>query len=381
MKRSFIWGAILSFAIGLAACSEAPKVEEVATYDSMTVTTTDAEVTSKFSASIRGRQDINIMPQVSGTISKVCVTEGATVKSGQALFIIDQVPFKAALTTAEANVKAAEAAVATAKLTLKSKRELFARNVISQYDLSMTENQLLSAEAALAQAEAQRVNAANSLSYTVVKAPTNGVVGTIPYRVGALVGPSMQQPLTTVSDNSEMYVYFSMNETQLLDLTRKHGSMNKALEALPKPELMLSDGSMYEEIGCIESISGVIDQSTGSISLRAVFPNPGRLLHSGSSGNVVLRYKQEGCIIIPCIATYDVQDKTFVYKPVDGKAVSQLVDVIKYDGINYIVKDGLQAGDVIITEGVAMLREGAPVELKNNSGVEATPRKDEPNKE
>ncbi len=369
MKKSLLGGVILTLMLGMVACNEAPKVEAVATYDSMKVTITDAVITSKFSASIRGRQDINIMPQVSGTISKVCVTEGEIVKNGQTLFVIDQVPYKAALTTAEANVKAAEASVATAELTLESKRELFARNVISQYDLSMAENQLLSAEAALAQAEAQRINAANSLSYTVVKAPANGIVGTIPFRVGALVGPTMPQPLTTVSDNSEMYVYFSMNETLLLSLTRQYGSIDKALEALPKPELMLSDGSIYEHIGSIESISGVIDQTTGSISLRAVFPNPGRLLHSGSTGNVVLRYQQKDCIIIPCIATYEVQDKTFVYKPIDGKAVSQMVDVVNYDGVNYIVKGGLEAGDVIITEGVAMLREGAPVELKEEGSM------------
>ncbi|MBQ8493687.1 MAG: efflux RND transporter periplasmic adaptor subunit [Alistipes sp.] len=374
MKRSQFWSVALAFTLGLASCNEAPKVEPVASYESMTVTITDAEITSKFSASIRGRQDINIMPQVSGTISKVCVTEGETVKQGQTLFIIDQVPFKAALTTAEANVKAAEASVATAQLTLDSKRELFERSVISQYDLSMAENQLLTAKATLAQAEAQRVNAANSLSYTVVKAPANGVVGTIPFRVGALVGSTMSQPLTTVSDNSEMYVYFSMNETQLLNLTRQYGSMDKAIEALPEPELMLSDGSMYEHAGKIESISGVIDQTTGSISLRAVFPNPGRLLHSGSSGNVVLRYQQKDCIIIPCIATYEVQDKIFVYKPIDGRAISQMVDVVNYDGVNYIVKSGLDAGDIIITEGVAMLREGAKVELKEQGGEADAPK-------
>lgn len=373
MKKSLFGGIILTFMLSMTACTEAPKVEPVAAYESMTVALADAEIANKFSASIRGRQDINIMPQVSGTISKVCVKEGETVKSGQMLFVIDQVPYRAALTTAEANVKAAEASVATAELTLESKRELFARNVISQYDLSMAENHLLTAEAAMAQAEAQRVNAANSLSYTVVKAPANGVVGTIPFRVGALVGPSMPQPLTTVSDNSEMYVYFSMNETLLLSLTRQYGSMDKALEALPKPELMLSDGSTYEHVGRIESISGVIDQTTGSISLRAVFPNPGRLLHSGSSGNVVLRYQEKDCIIIPCIATYEVQDKKFVYKPIDGKAVSQMVDVVNYDGVNYIVKGGLEAGDVIITEGVAMLREGAPVELKEQGGEVSAP--------
>lgn len=307
------------------------------------------------------------MPQVSGTISKVCINEGESVRSGETLFIIDQVPYRAALEAAEANVKAAEAGVAIAKLNLDSKRELLSRNVISEYELRLSENQLLSAEATLAQAMAQRTNAANSLGYTVVKAPSNGVVGTIPYRVGALVGPTIPQPLTTVSDNSEMYVYFSMNESQLLKLTRQHGSMDAALKAMPQPELCLSDGSMYDHKGVIESISGVIDQQTGSITLRAVFPNPGKLLHSGSSGEVVLRYYEKDCIVIPCIATYEVQDKTYVYQPVEGKATSKIVKVSSYDGTNFIVREGLEAGDIIITEGVAMLREGTPIKLNESN--------------
>ncbi len=367
MKRISINSATIALFMLITSCNEVPQPQQIATYDYMKVSTTDTEVESRFSASIRGRQDISIMPQVSGTISKVCINEGESVKSGETLFIIDQVPYKAALETAEANVKAAEAGVAIAKLNLDSKRELFSRNVISEYELRLSENQLLSAEATLAQATAQRTNAANSLGYTVVKAPSNGVVGTIPYRVGALVGPTIPQPLTTVSDNSEMYVYFSMNESQLLKLTRQHGSMDAALKAMPQPELCLSDGSMYDHKGVIESISGVIDQQTGSITLRAVFPNPGKLLHSGSSGEVVLRYYEKDCIVIPCIATYEVQDKTYVYQPVEGKATSKIVKVSSYDGTSFIVREGLEAGDIIITEGVAMLREGTPIKLNESN--------------
>ncbi|MBO7242130.1 MAG: efflux RND transporter periplasmic adaptor subunit [Alistipes sp.] len=367
MKRISINSATIALFMLITSCNEAPQPQQIATYDYMKVSTTDTEVESRFSASIRGRQDISIMPQVSGTISKVCINEGESVKSGETLFIIDQVPYRAALETAEANVKAAEAGVAIAKLNLDSKRELFSRNVISEYELRLSENQLLSAEATLAQAMAQRTNAANSLGYTVVKAPSNGVVGTIPYRVGALVGPTIPQPLTTVSDNSEMYVYFSMNESQLLKLTRQHGSMDAALKAMPQPELCLSDGSIYDHKGVIESISGVIDQQTGSITLRAVFPNPGKLLHSGSSGEVVLRYYEKDCIVIPCIATYEVQDKTYVYQPVEGKATSKIVKVSSYDGTNFIVREGLEAGDIIITEGVAMLREGTPIKLNESN--------------
>lgn len=371
MRKTFFQFACAAIALAFTACGEAPTAPVALPYASQTIAYTSAEVDAFYSASIRGRQDISIMPQVGGTISQVAVTEGQVVRAGQTLFVIDQVPYRAALATAEANVQAAQAGVATAQLTFDSKQELHARNVVSTYDLRLAENQLLTAKAALAQAEAQAVNARNSLSYTVVKAPANGVVGTIPFRVGALVGPSMPQPLTTVSDNSQMYVYFSMTENQLLNLTRKYGSMEAALKALPQLELQLNDGSIYEHPGKIESISGVIDQNTGAISLRAVFPNPGRLLHSGGSGNVVLRQHYADCVVIPCIATFEVQDRVFVYTVVEGKTTAKMVEVMKYDGQNYIVKSGLEPGEVIITEGVAMLREGTPVTLK--SEVAAAP--------
>lgn len=353
---------IASLALG-TACAETVTEQQAASYEALKITLTDTEVESRFAASVRGRQDIDIVPQVSGTISKVCVSEGAVVKEGDKLFIIDQVPYKAALQSAEANVKAAEASVDNAKLTLESKRKLYENNVISEYEFHLAENQLLTAKASLLQAEAALTNAANNLSYTEVKSPANGVVGTIPFRVGALVGPSMGQALTTVSDNSEMYVYFSMNESQLLKLTRTHGTMEAAIAAFPKPVLQLSDGSIYEHEGYVESISGVINSSTGSVSIRAVFPNPGRILLSGSSANVIVRYFEADCIVIPCIATFELQDKVFVYMPVDGKAKAQMISVSRYDGTHYIVREGLREGDTIISEGVAMLREGAAVNI------------------
>ena len=210
MKQTFVKAAVLACCMAAVGCKQAPMTMDPGEYAVMTIATTDREIPSNYSATIRGRQDIAIYPQVSGTISQLCVNEGQKVAKGQTLFIIDYVPYKAALQTAEANVEAAKAGVATAQLTYDSKKELFARNVVSQFDLSTANNNLLTAKAQLAQAEAQRVNAANNLSYTVVKAPTDGVVGTLPYRVGALVSASIPQPLTTVSDNSEMYVYFSM---------------------------------------------------------------------------------------------------------------------------------------------------------------------------
>lgn len=373
MKKTFFQAAT-AVALGtlMYACGEAPVQRGIGEYAALQVSTADTEVSTPYSASIRGRQDISILPQVSGTISKVCVKEGQVVSKGQTLFIIDQVPYQAALNTAVANVAAAEASVATAQLTRDSKKELFAKNVVSEFDLRTAENNLLTAQAALAQAKAQEVNARNSLSYTVVKAPANGVVGTIPYRVGALVGPSIPQPLTTVSDNSDMYVYFSMNETQLLNLTREYGSIDAALKALPKVQLRLSDGSLYDQEGVIESISGVIDTSTGAIQLRAVFPNSGRLLHSGGTGNVIITRMNKDCIVIPCSATFEVQDKVYVYKVVDGKASSSMIEVRKGgNGQEYIVESGLTPGELIVAEGVGLLREGTPIRIKGETAPAA----------
>lgn len=366
MKEKFVQTLLVGCCMTAAvSCSEAPTAPRVAEYDVLTISPTDAQTTSNYSATIRGRQDIDIYPQVSGFISKLCVNEGEIVRPGQTLFIIDQVPYQAALRTAEANVDAAAAGVATAQLTFESKKELFAKNVISEYELQTSENALLTAKAQLAQAEAQRVNAANNLSYTVVKSPSHGVVGTLPYRVGALVGPSLPQPLTTVSDNSDMYVYFSMNESQLLKMTRRYGSVEKALASMPAIELQLSDGSLYTEKGRIETISGVIDPSTGSVSLRAAFPNKGRLLHSGSSGNVIIPVERKDAIVIPKAATFELQDKIYVYKIIDGKATSEMVEVENIsDPRKYIVDSGLAPGDVIVAEGVGLLREGTPIQAK-----------------
>ena len=313
-------------------------------------------------ATIRGRQDIDIYPQVSGTIEKLCVTEGQKVRRGQLLFIIDQVPYKAALKTAVANVEAARAALATAELTYNSNKELYAQKVVSEFSLKTAENSYLTAKAQLSQAEAQEISARNNLSYTEVKSPSDGVVGALPYRAGALVSPSLPQPLTTVSDNSDMYVYFSMTENQLLALTRQYGSMDEALKNMPAAELRLNDNSVYDKKGTIESISGVIDRQTGTVVARVVFPNESRLLHSGASGTVVVPTTYKNCIVIPQEATVQLQDKTVVYKVVDGKAVSALITVAGInDGREYVVLDGLEVGDEIVSTGAGLLREGTQV--------------------
>ena len=353
---------IVGCTVWMASCKQATDAGVKPSFAIMEVKAADKELSTSYSATIRGRQDIDIYPQVSGTIEKLCVTEGQTVRRGQLLFVIDQIPYRAALKTAVANVEAARAAMATAELTYNSNKELYAQKVVSEFSLKTAENTYLTAKAQLTQAEAQEVNARNNLSYTEVKSPSDGVVGALPYRVGALVGANLPYPLTTVSDNSDMYVYFSMTENQLLALTRQYGSMDEALKNMPEVELILNDNSVYNKKGVIEFISGVIDRQTGTVMARVVFPNESRLLHSGASGTVVVPSIYKDCIAIPQGATVQMQDKVVVYKVVDGKAVSTLITVAGInDGREYVVLSGLQSGDEIISEGAGLVREGTQV--------------------
>ncbi len=359
---------VIACCLAFPACKQATQTRANTEHEVMTIAPTSRTLSTSYPATIKGRQDIEIYPQVSGRLMELCVSEGQHVKKGQPLFIIDQVPYEAALKTAEANVEAAKASLANAQLTYESKQALFEEEVVSEFDLNTAKNALLTAQAQLAQMEAQEVNARNNLSYTVVTSPSDGVVGTLPYRVGALVSSSIPQPLTTVSDNSVMYVYFSMTENQLLDLIRQYGSKDKALAQMPTIQLRLSDKSMYAHEGKVETISGVIDQSTGSVSIRAAFPNQEGLLHSGGAGNVVIPQQRDNVFVIPQAATYEIQDQTYAYKVIDGKAVSTLIRVSRVNGgQEYIVESGLAEGDVIVAEGAGLLREGMDIHPKGTA--------------
>lgn len=362
MKNGFL-AAMVGLAVLTSCGSKQQRQAPSAVYKTMKVAAKTVQLDTKYSATIRGRQDIDVFPQVGGTLQKLCVTEGQTVKKGQTLFIIDQVPYQAALNTAEAALKAAEAQLATAELNYNSRKQLFEERVVSEFDMQTAQNSMLSAKAAVAQAKAQVVNARNSLSYTVVKSPSDGVVGTLPYRQGALVGASMPQPLTTVSDNSQMYVYFSLNESELLKLARQYGSIDSAVVNMPPVRLLLVDGSEYEELGKVESVSGVVDRQTGSVQLRAVFNNPGKLLHSGSTGNVIIPATYENAFVVPAAATVQTQDKFKVYI-VDEKGIahSQLITILEKDGGDeFIVTSGLSGGEEIVAEGAGMVKEGQDV--------------------
>ncbi len=325
--------------------------------------TTTAHLTNSYPATIRGKQDVEIRPMVSGFITKLHVDEGSEVKKGQVLFTIDQVQYMAAVETAKAAVETAKAALQTQELTTQNNRELNKRGIVSDYQLSTSENQLAQAKASLAQAEASLTNAARNLEYTEVTSPSDGIVGQIPYRIGSLVSASSENPLTTVADNSEMYAYFSMTERQLLTMIREGGSQKEILEKLPKIRLQLIDGSLYPDSGRVETISGVIDPTTGSVSMRAMFPNEYNILRSNSTGNVIFPNVLTDVILIPQSATTEIQDKKFVFVLQPDNTVKNTEIQVYHlnDGKNYYVTGGLKAGDKIVIEGVQAIHDGQAI--------------------
>ena len=361
--------AIIFSAIALAGCNQ--NKTQTATqkenyYETMEVTLSDRTLTTGYSAAISGVQTVEIRPQVSGMITDILIEEGESVTKGQVLFIIDQTPYKAAYEIAVANVKSAEAALSTAKLILESNKNLYEQDVVSEFDLMTAQNDLTEAEARLALCKAEEVNASNNLSYTEVRSPVNGVASMIPYRVGALVNSSIAQPLVTVSDDSRVYAYFSMAENQMLDMVQQYGSLNNAIRQMPEVELIMSNGEKYEHTGKINAISGTISESTGAVSIRAVFNNRNHLLRNGGSGTIIIPMTLQNCMVIPQSATYELQDRVFVYKVVDGKASSTEIHIApQNNGVEYIVTDGLEVGDIIVAEGAGLIKEGTPIKSKN----------------
>ena len=328
-----------------------------------------------YPATIKGKTDIEIRPQISGFITKVHVDEGQVVRKGQLLFTIDQVQYEAAVRSAEAAVASGEAAVATAKMTTDSKKILHDKKIISDYEYQTSVLQLREAEAALNQARASLVNAQRNLEYTEVVAPSDGVVGTIPNREGSLASPSSAQPLTTVSDISEVYAYFSFNEKDVIKMTQAGSrTLNDAIKEMPEVYLQLSDGSRYALPGKVYTVSGVLDGSTGTASVRALFKNTNKMLRSGLTGEILVPQPSKDLMIIPQKATYEVQDRVYVYLVNDSsKAVSTNITVSPVnDGQTYIVTSGLKVGDEIVTEGVGTsVRAGTLVQSSNNAAQAA----------
>lgn len=336
------------------------------------VSVTSSNQMEQYPATIQGKQDIEIRPQVSGFIVKLCVDEGATVRKGQALFQIDPTQYKAAYEQAVAGVKSAQANLKTVMDTEKNKKVLHDQNIISDFEYQTAVNSTLAAQASLAQAQAALSSAKQNLGFCTVTSPSDGVIGMIPSRVGALVGPS-GSALTTVSQIGDMYVYFSMTEKQLLALTKAGGTVKEQIAKMPSVKLQLSDGSIYEEEGKIDAVGGVIDQSTGSVSIRAVFSNKKNVLRSGGMANVLFPYTLENVIVIPQTSTQEIQDKKFVFVLQSDNTIKHTEVAVSNlnDGKNYLVTSGLKSGDKIVVEGVQQLKDGQKIEPITTAQKEA----------
>lgn len=356
----------------LASCSghkqQAPAVPQLKV---ATVEKGQADVYITKPATIKGEKDTEIRPKVGGYITELLVDEGSIVRKGQLLFKIDQVTYQEAARAAEAAVKASEANVANAKLTFENKQKLYDKGIISESEFLAAKFAYQAQEAALAQARAQYISAKNDLSYTQVTSPSNGVVGTINYRAGALVSSATALPVTIVSDITNVYAYFAMNEKEILEITTRAGdeSLAELIKKFPEVTLVMADGSEFPRTGRLETVSGVVNQATGSVTLRAKFDNKDNLLRSGSFATVRIPETEKDVLLVPQPATYELQDKHFVYvvNPDSTVAATQIEILNNNDGKNYVVTSGVEAGQKIVTEGVSKLHDGlkiVPIEQK-----------------
>ena len=327
-----------------------------------TISTSSAALQTTYPATIKGIQDVEVRPKVSGFITKVFVHEGQTVSAGQTLFTIDSETYQAAVRQCQAAVNTAKAQMNTAKLTYQNNKKLFDSHIIGQYELSTAANSLATAQAQVAQAEASLASAKEQLAWCNVTSPSAGVVGSLPFKEGALVSAS-GQALTTVSNISTMEVFFSLSETQLLSMSKTSGSVQAAIASFPAVKLQLADGTIYNHPGKVVKVSGVIDSSTGSVSLIAHFANPEKLLKSGGAGSIVVPNDHNSAIVIPQEACSQVQDKIFVYVVTkDNKVKYTEIKVNPQDdGKNYIVTSGLNVGDRIVLKGITKLTDGQQI--------------------
>lgn len=372
MKKSRMFSLVATIGatatiFGLTSCGEKTQQMGDMTPEIATITVAEgtSDLASNYAATIKGKTDIDVRPLVSGFITKVHVDEGQRVSKGQTLFTLDQVQYQAAVDQTLAQVNAARTAVESARLTADNKQHLFDKNIISEYENQLAKNQLSQAEAQLSQANAALTTARKNLSYTVVTAPSDGFVGSIPNREGSLASPSMVTPLTTVSDNSDIYAYFSINEKDILNLTNEgKKSLNEAISELPDVQLQLADGTIYPEPGKVATVSGVIDSSTGAANVRARFKNINGMLRSGSTGRILIPNRMSNVILVPQRATFEIQDRRFVYVVNDSnKTVATPVEISPMnDGKQFIVTSGLTPGQRIVVEGVGTkVKDNMPI--------------------
>ena len=324
-------------------------------YPVQAVGTSSTQMQSTYPATIKGVQDVQICPKVQGFITQINVKEGQTVGAGQVLFVLDNVTYQSQVRQSQAAVNTAQASCNTAKLNFENSQKLYENGVIGDFELQTATNSYEQAKASLASAQAGLASAKEMLSFCYVKSPAAGVVGTLPYKIGTLVNTSTV--LTTVSNNSSMEVYFSLTEKDALNMTQA------SLGEMPSVQLKLADGTIYSHEGKVTKMSGVIDATTGSVQIIALFPNPGKMLKSGGSGTIVIPRSNSSAIIIPQSCVSEVQDKKFVYLLGEGNKVkySEIKVDPQNDGNTYIVTEGLKVGDKYVTNGITKLTDGMEI--------------------
>jgi len=356
--------SIIVTALLLSSCGNkkaAPQADAVKDYAVITLTPRKATIHYDFPATIQGQQVIEIRPKIDGYVQAIYVNEGAIVKKGQLLFKISNPQYEQEVVTAKASIKSAVADVKAAEMDVNKVRPLVEKDIVSKYQLQSAQYTLEAKQASLAQAQATLANAETNLGYTVLRSPADGVIGTIPYKIGALVSSTSTDPLTNLSNAGNVYAYYSLNEKQLLDFSEHvpGNTLQEKLSHLPMVSLILANGTEYSEKGKIETASGLISTETGTASFKASFPNPLGIIQSGASATVRLPRTDDSALVIPQGATFELQDKRFAY--VVGKdnyiTSTPIVTTANDNGQFFIVKEGLKAGDKVVLEGVSTLRD------------------------
>ncbi|HET9279354.1 MAG TPA: efflux RND transporter periplasmic adaptor subunit [Flavitalea sp.] len=330
------------------------------------VTLTQAPATSyqEFSATIEGRKDIEIRPQVDGILEKIYADEGAYVKKGQSLFYINSRVYQEQVNNAKANLATAKANLAQAEINVNKLTPLVENNVISDVQLKTAKAAYDAAAAGVAQAQAMLHQAQINLGYALIKAPVEGYIGRIPFKMGSLVGTSTVEALTTLSETQDVYAYFSLSENDFLRFKNQFAgnTVEEKIKALPPVELILADGSIYPQKGKVQTVAGQFDHTMGAISFRAVFPNAERLLRSGNTGKVRIPQVHKAVLLVPQEATFEIQDKVFVFALVDSnKVISKPIVIAGKTTGFYFVESGVQAGEKIVFSGTGSLKDGMAI--------------------
>jgi membrane fusion protein (multidrug efflux system) len=355
-------------ALSLYGCSSAPQTQQAPPPPSLPVATivSGTETTyQEYPASIEGTVNVEIRPQVSGTLDKVFVDEGAFVNAGQPIFKINEQPYRAALNNALANLHSAEASQINAQLEIDKLTPLVQNKVVSEYQLKTAKAAYQVATANIESAKANVSTAQINVGYTLIKAPVSGYIGRLEKKQGSLVGPQDAASLTQLSDVHDVHVYFALGEKDFVNFKEQYPgqTLTDKLKQLPSVSLLLADGTEYTKQGKIDVIDGQFDKNTGAITVRATFVNPQGLLRSGNTGKVRLSLEHKDALIIPESATVDMQDKVFVFTVGDSSKVKKAaITIVGKNGDNYLVKDGVKAGDQIVLSGVDKLQEGMVIQ-------------------